>query len=278
MPTTSLYGQWKVMEAARAAGVIVLLDGQGADEVLGGYHKFMACDPARPRAADRVCVGFGWAFARQIGGPRVVLDAGRRYLGRAGSNADLAIGLRGAPDAAATAPAIQPRPAHGCSSTTSSAGACRTCSRTSIGARWHSRRDSPPVPRPVVASPALAMPPDVLWHDGWSKWPLRQTLADRGGEVPAWRRGKRWFGVPQRVWLRGPLAPFVDQWRRAPHPLWPELVDPEQMRQFGDAWVKTPTVERRRGWTDLRARGARPLLQVLDRRLTGAFTGHAAVS
>ena len=47
-------------------------------------------------------------------------------------------------------------------------------------------------------------------RDGWSKWPLRQALADRNGAVPAWRRGKKWFGVPQRAWLRGPLAAQVE--------------------------------------------------------------------
>ncbi len=46
LPSTSLFGQWKVIEAARGAGVIVLLDGQGADEILGGYHKFMALQSA----------------------------------------------------------------------------------------------------------------------------------------------------------------------------------------------------------------------------------------
>ena len=34
---TSQFAQWKVMSLARANGVTVLLDGQGADEVLGGY-------------------------------------------------------------------------------------------------------------------------------------------------------------------------------------------------------------------------------------------------
>ena len=34
---TSQYAQWKVMELAKQAGVTVLLDGQGADEVIGGY-------------------------------------------------------------------------------------------------------------------------------------------------------------------------------------------------------------------------------------------------
>jgi asparagine synthase (glutamine-hydrolysing) len=38
--TTSIYAQWQVMRAAREAGVPVLLDGQGADEILCGYRKY----------------------------------------------------------------------------------------------------------------------------------------------------------------------------------------------------------------------------------------------
>lgn len=36
----SFYAQWRVMREAREAGVKVLLDGQGGDEVFGGYAKF----------------------------------------------------------------------------------------------------------------------------------------------------------------------------------------------------------------------------------------------
>jgi asparagine synthase (glutamine-hydrolysing) len=39
--STSIVAQWFVFEAARAAGIKVMLDGQGADEVLGGYHGYL---------------------------------------------------------------------------------------------------------------------------------------------------------------------------------------------------------------------------------------------
>jgi asparagine synthase (glutamine-hydrolysing) len=38
--SASVLAQYKVFEAARTEGVTVLLDGQGADEILGGYHKY----------------------------------------------------------------------------------------------------------------------------------------------------------------------------------------------------------------------------------------------
>ena len=40
-PSTSIYAQYKVFELASKTGVKVLLDGQGADEVFAGYHKYM---------------------------------------------------------------------------------------------------------------------------------------------------------------------------------------------------------------------------------------------
>lgn len=40
--TASIYAQWLVMKQARETGIPVLLDGQGADEILGGYKKFYA--------------------------------------------------------------------------------------------------------------------------------------------------------------------------------------------------------------------------------------------
>lgn len=38
--STSIFAQWHVMQLAREKGVPVLLDGQGADELLAGYHGY----------------------------------------------------------------------------------------------------------------------------------------------------------------------------------------------------------------------------------------------
>jgi len=38
---TSAYAQYEVFRAARAAGIKVMLDGQGADEILGGYQHYL---------------------------------------------------------------------------------------------------------------------------------------------------------------------------------------------------------------------------------------------
>jgi asparagine synthase (glutamine-hydrolysing) len=42
LASTSLYAQYSVFKAARSAGVKVLLDGQGADEILGGYDQYLS--------------------------------------------------------------------------------------------------------------------------------------------------------------------------------------------------------------------------------------------
>ena len=40
-PSSSIYAQFKVFETASNFGVKVLLDGQGADEILAGYHRYL---------------------------------------------------------------------------------------------------------------------------------------------------------------------------------------------------------------------------------------------
>jgi asparagine synthase (glutamine-hydrolysing) len=67
--STSIAAQWFVFEAARRGGMKVMLDGQGADEVLGGYHGYFTLialallRSRRPLAYSR----FAAAHRRELG-------------------------------------------------------------------------------------------------------------------------------------------------------------------------------------------------------------------
>jgi asparagine synthase (glutamine-hydrolysing) len=58
--STSMYAQYCVFRAARAAGVPVLLDGQGADELLAGYLPFVGSQAAMLLRRGR------WLVARRL--------------------------------------------------------------------------------------------------------------------------------------------------------------------------------------------------------------------
>ena len=248
VPSTSLYGQWKVFEAARAAGVLVILDGQGADEVLGGYHKFLAAQMWRTLRSrpDRALLPIV-AFARQIGGPAVLRTAGYRYLGRFSGaprperwlrpglyEGDRAPSLRG------DSRAIRLRDIRRWSLPSLLAYADRNAMAHGVETRL-------PYLDPQIVALGLAMPDDVLVRDGWTKWPLRVALARRAGSEPAWVRGKRGFGIPQNAWLRPVLAPFVRSWLDTPHPAWGTVVDRAALRAFQARWLVRPA---RYSWDD----------------------------
>jgi asparagine synthetase B (glutamine-hydrolysing) len=94
----------------------------------------------------------------------------------------------------------------------------------------HSVETRLPFLDPDVATLALAMPGEVLFRNGWTKWPLRRHLAERGAAEPAWRRGKRWFDLPSGAWLRGSLAPHVRALAAEPHAAWAGFVPADDLR------------------------------------------------
>ena len=233
---TTLFGQWTVMEAARASGVIVMLDGQGADEILGGYHKFFAAHVLRtvrerPWAAPLEAA----RFLRHVGGPGAIRRDGVRYLGRGGSGPGVASILT-RPIPAARTPSLRAEPRRMRLADIETWSLPNLLSYADRNAMAHGVETRLPFLAPSVVELALAMPHDVLVRDGWTKWPLRRSLAIRGGAEPAWRRGKRWFGVPQAAWLRGPLRGHVTAFAERPHAAWESFADPAGATRIAKRW------------------------------------------
>jgi asparagine synthase (glutamine-hydrolysing) len=235
--STSLYGQWKVFETARRAGVVVVLDGQGGDEVLGGYNKFVASVLWQTaRSHPRRLLAPATGFVRQVGTIRNLRSAGYRYLGRFGNAPRAGRFLRPGLFEGEAAPRVRVDPLDQRLQDITTWSLPNLLTYADRNAMAHSIETRLPYLDADVVALGLAMPVDVLFRDGWTKWPLRVSLAARAGVAPAWSPGKRWFGVPQERWLSGALDPAVRAWHDDPHPAWDEIVDRDALRAFQDAW------------------------------------------
>ena len=75
----SFYAQWRVMRTARETGVKVLLDGQGGDEVFGGYAKFRYAYLASLLRSGRIGTMAREAWASLLQRDLYLLDLRRGY-------------------------------------------------------------------------------------------------------------------------------------------------------------------------------------------------------
>jgi len=235
---TSLYGQWKVFEAAQAAGVKVVLDGQGADEILGGYNKFIASVLWQTaRTHPWAVAGPAFGFARQVGTIRNLRTFGYRYLGRAGSTPRPATLLRSGLFDGDPVPRIRVSPLEMRLQDIRRWSLPNLLAHADRNAMAHSVETRLPYLDASLVALCLAMPTDVVFRDGWSKWPLRVALASRAGMLPAWAPVKRGFPVPQAGWLRTSLISPLDDWIKAPHPAWESIVDMDSLHSFQQSWL-----------------------------------------
>jgi asparagine synthase (glutamine-hydrolysing) len=219
-PHTSMFAQWKVYELARREGITVLLDGQGADEIFGGYHSlaFGALWYGMLRRMDvRALADEIGAYRGLHGGsPSLLLSyvaaqgtptwlqARARAMRwhsyglvanlrtkRASTEVAACIGVRGSLHRALCAATLH----------TSLPGLLRFADRSSMA---HSLEVRLPFLDHRVVEFAFGLSDDYLVHRGWSKRILRELLRRDLPQI-ADRRDKIGFATPEGDWFRGPL-------------------------------------------------------------------------
>jgi asparagine synthase (glutamine-hydrolysing) len=227
--STSIFAQWCVMRLAHARGITVLLDGQGADEQLGGYLPYVlfledlvhrgqlgrAWQEARDLQAQtgRSAAGLmARALSRQVRGSWI--DGRRRR--RRGAAIDTAA-LN--PDFAAAHGAARARWWRDVEQHTLDEHLTDMIEESSLPhlLRYEDRNSmafsiESRVPfldyRFVQTSFAEAAPWRI--HAGWSKWILREAMAPLVPPEIIWRKDKVGFETPEVAWTQRLLAEEPD--------------------------------------------------------------------
>ncbi|MHC2461138.1 asparagine synthase (glutamine-hydrolyzing) [Bradyrhizobium embrapense] len=214
----SIMMQYAVMKAARSNGVIVLLDGQGGDETLLGYHRYYAAwlrDHLRSGGVGGFLSAFGAATQAGISRGRLLM-----YLFGASS-----AGLRAAyyrlryaflrnPDL--------PEPLRRFASKTRDAQAMQVLEITETNLPMLLRFEDKNSMRFGIETRlpfldyrfvefALALPTRIKLNKGWPKWPLRAAMSDLLPASISWRRDKIGFAAPDQIWLTRHSAVMHDK-------------------------------------------------------------------
>lgn len=239
-----LYSQWKVMELARAKGLKVLLDGQGGDESLAGYFRYLPIrlrdllaggDPGAFLAllgpvADRLGLSTTLALTFEPWLPQGLVAPLRR---RFGQGKDRVLGRTLAKLGAADVP----RPPREFGSALARQLAFDLTQRLLPSLLRYEDRNSMafsietrlPFLDYRLVEFAFSLPDDQKLDGVTTKAILRRALKDRVPARVLERRDKMGFETPADEWLRGRFAAEVRKRLLAPGPLH-EWVDPERMR------------------------------------------------
>ena len=203
-PQNTLMSSWHTFALVAQRGVTVTLDGQGADEQLAGYTRYvrnrlahapMAAALREARALTAGLEGFGSAVAIGMGAGLLRRVAGPRAL------AALVRGLgMGADPSPTLARALA------ADFETHLQNLLLYADKTAMA--WSVESRMPFMDFRLVQF--LAGVSDAYKiHGGWTKWLARAALAKRLPAEVTWRRDKLGWAVPEAAWFGGPLAPWL---------------------------------------------------------------------
>jgi asparagine synthase (glutamine-hydrolysing) len=216
--SASAYAQYKVFELARQQGVKVLLDGQGADETLAGYHKYYKWywqelfhkrklySSRELRGARNNGIGEKFGLKNIIASlfpdlASVILE--RQYLLHAMRQEDLDrnfVRLQ-------SKEAYYSTPAHFNLNGVLYFNTCvqgleellRYADRNAMA---YGREPRLPFLNHELVEFIFTLPAHFKIREGWTKWLLRKTMEESLPAAITWRKEKIGFEPPQAAWMQ----------------------------------------------------------------------------
>ena len=230
MPSASAYLEWCVRRKARESGLVVMLDGQGADELLGGYQTYFGL--LQHDQADRLewssLVHNTMAFRGRLAKAARAFDEPQRRVNPSVVEPLLPLLAKGAAKAVIRSmydrgfhqPHLPQRPGlpspengHQFRYQIASGVLYTSLPNQLVVADLNSMAFGVETRFPFLdyrlVDRLVSLPDEAMIRDGWTKWILRKAVS---GVLPAdvcWRVDKLGFSAPLDRWLRGELREWA---------------------------------------------------------------------
>lgn len=261
--STSIIAQWCVFEEAQRAGIKVMLDGQGADEILAGYHfcypyhlahlvrqirvgSFLSTIAARRREQGRALASQLAQVAFALSPPLLSdmafkLRSERLNHGWLDSDILSSLGRQPSPLRTAAESLSLPSPrdvASLCDVMTYASNLPMLLQWEDRNSMAHSIEARVPFLDHRVVEFALALEAEHKLAGAETKKVLRQALADVLPPSVRDRRDKLGFATPEANWLKGPLRLLVVDGVAKTLEVCPGLLNAAGVRRMLDDFLK----------------------------------------
>jgi asparagine synthase (glutamine-hydrolysing) len=220
--SASIYLQWCVARLAKQNDTTVLLDGQGADELLGGYQFYY-----RPYQLDLLDKGLDAKLESetqlfnsrlQHAANRFGADSARRFNAKVAYPLQDLDGLAPLTNLMGPTPYPEGVPASGPGLRIRQilAEALQWNSLPSLlryadrNAMAHSREPRLPYLDYDLVDFCIGLPEQMLFSRGWQKYVQRMAARNYVPHEVRWRADKVGYAAPLDVWMRGPLKEWCN--------------------------------------------------------------------
>jgi asparagine synthase (glutamine-hydrolysing) len=213
----SIYAQYKVFELAKQQGVKVILDGQGADETLAGYHKYFPWywqelfrkNPASATQARRDALKLDnripWGIKNKLAAYMPALTARhleKKAFRQLSDHPFVESDFKSGTDRLALSKPVIRKLNDILYFHTSQLGLQELLRYADRNSMAYGREVRLPFLDHELVQFVFSLPARFKINDGWTKWILRKSMHDLLPEPIVWRRDKVGFEPPQLLWLK----------------------------------------------------------------------------
>jgi asparagine synthase (glutamine-hydrolysing) len=213
----SIYAQFKVYELAAKKSVNVILDGQGADEILAGYHKYYPwywqelyrrnrlSRSGEMKATASLGIAVSWGLKNKLAAYMPSIAAGqlekkafRKQAHHTSIDADF---FSSGFDKLSLSKPIVRKLNDILYFHTSQLGLQELLRYADRNSMAHGREVRLPFLDHELVQFIFSLPPHFKIKEGWTKWILRKSMSNVLPQNIAWRKDKVGFEPPQKLWL-----------------------------------------------------------------------------